>query len=193
MNLLKCLTFALLIVISACSRTPLQPALPAKDTDLTTIQHWQLRGKIGLRGTDFAESAYINWQQCIDNFTAQLNGPLGTGSVRLTGNSDRTTITTADESFSTNSPQQWLFDHFGWQLPVMHLPYWLKGIPAPGLPHQPIEQGFEQLGWHILQLRHLSIERHLMPAKLIIQNPELKITLIIKDWQLSPNCQATPS
>ena len=193
MKAVKLLPVALLILISACSRTPLQPDIAVKDSDLRAIQDWQLKGKIGLRGPDFAESAYLNWRQCSERFMVQLNGPLGTGSVRLKGDTSQTTITTTDESFTTESPHQWLFEHFGWQLPVMHLPYWLKGIPAPGSPSLLLEQGFEQSGWHILLLRQMTTEHHLLPAKLIIQNPELKVTLIIKDWQLSPNCQVASS
>lgn len=193
MKVLKPLTFALLVLVSACSQTPLLPDLTGKGSDPSTIQHWQLKGKIGLRGPDFAESAYINWRQCSDRFTVQLNGPLGTGSVRLIGNANRTTITTPDDSYTTETPQQWLFEHFGWQLPIIHLPYWLKGLPAPGSSSYPLEQGFKQSGWHILKLRQMAIEKYFMPAKLIIQNPELKVTLIIKNWQLSPNCQVTTS
>jgi outer membrane lipoprotein LolB len=189
MRLATGFTLAFMLFIGACSTTPPRAIQPASVSANSVIQNWQIQGKIGLRGDDFAESAYINWQQCGEQFSIQLNGPLGSGAVRLNGNPQLTTIMTSNETIVTEAPERLLQQHYGWHIPIDSMLFWLRGLPAPNIHADMTDTGFIQNGWTVNYLRFLSAEDKQLPGKMIAQNPQLKITLIIKDWQLQPACQ----
>jgi outer membrane lipoprotein LolB len=180
----RLILIATLALLGACSSLQQQPP---KAEQPRQLHNWQLSGKLGLRGEQLAESAYIRWQQCDDNFAIKLNGPLGTGALHISGDSQLTQIRSKDQQISTPLPRQWLWQNYGWDLPLDYLPHWLQGLPAT--PDTQIDHhGFTESGWIISYPRWQQLDGYQLPAKIIAQHPKLKVTFIIKDWQLSPAC-----
>lgn len=158
------------------------------------LSHWQLSGKLGIRSQQKTQSAYLNWQQCGEFFDIRLSGPLGQGGARLKGSGQAVTLQTADNTSSASDPEQLLQQQLGWSMPISQLHYWVRGIPSPNQDYQrtPGNDGFEQAGWHISYQRLQKVGKLTLPAKAIASHPRLKLTLLLKNWQLDPDCSEKP-
>lgn len=191
---LQTLLVLVLLGLSACSSlqtttTPQQP-LAANQA----IEHWQLRGKIGIRDGQQANSAYINWSQCADAYDIKITGPLGQGAAHIYGDQHGATLENhQQQTFYAADPEQLLQQQFGWYFPVSQLVYWLRAIPAPDEPYHPNtdNHGFTQSGWQLNYPQFTNIDGFELPAKIIAKQPPLQVTLILKQWQLQ-HCGQTP-
>ncbi|WP_019529620.1 lipoprotein insertase outer membrane protein LolB [Dasania marina] len=185
-------TLSLLLLASACSHQP-QPegALwlsQAQQQANRGIQQWLIGGKIGLRSASDANTGYVNWQQCGEQFDIRLSGPLGQGAAHLWGNGQQAQLQTSEQLYSADNPEQLLAQQ-GWQLPVTQLLYWVRGLPAPGHAiSQQDHEGFSQMGWRVDYRQWLSLDGHSLPRKAVASHPQLKVTLLLKNWSLDAEC-----
>ncbi len=200
------LATALLILLNACSSTAPRPQAeqpPLLDShqhrqQLSQLQHWLLEGKIGLRHPDNSGSANLQWQQRADDYRIHLSGPLGQGASQLRGSSRGVTLEQAGQPTRyAASAEQLLTDSFGWQLPVSHLYYWVRGIPSPLSPIDQQQQAADgtlqqlrQSGWQLSYSRfspQITTDNQplYLPGKIVAQRDQLRLKLIIKRWQLT--------
>jgi outer membrane lipoprotein LolB len=163
-------------------------------------RHWQLRGKIGLRGPQLAESAYLNWRQCGPNYDLRLSGPLGQSVARIEGRDSQLTVAIAGrEPVTTAEPEQLLQQQLGWSVPIRALRYWVRAEAAPGggaellgPPQQP--QHLRQFGWQVDYLSYYTSATVALPAKLILHGGNnVRATLLISDWLLSDAVEDCPA
>lgn len=183
--------FIAAILISACSTTPQTPLVPTQLAENINIQNWYIKGKIGLKDGKEAHSAYLNWLQCGDNYDIRVTGPFGQGAAHLFGNDKLASLETADKQTShAHNAEQLLSRQLGWSFPVTELLYWLRGIPSPMLSYDVQDQltSFQQSKWQLSFPRLKNIDTYQLPTKIVASQDPLKITLIIKQWQLQPDC-----
>jgi outer membrane lipoprotein LolB len=187
----------LMALLQACS---LQPSIDTDQQPSTslaamannhTISQWRLSGKIGIRSQKQSETAYLNWYQCQDNFDIRLSGPLGQGAVHLSG--DNTLVhlqTSKGERYSAASAEQLMNQQLGWQLPIAELFYWVRGLPSPSGIAQVNDSGdgFKQSGWQLHFKNPTTQGQYTLPGKVIAIHPQMKITLILKQWDLDAEC-----
>lgn len=190
--LLFCCAIPLLVsgCISFDSRSS-APASMQQYANNAALVNWQLAGKVGIKADGQANSAYLNWTQCGDQYAIHLSGPLGSRAATLSGRPQWVTLTTPDQTIAAPSPESLLAEHLGWELPVSDLIYWVRGLPAPGsdVDAAPItEPGFTQNGWVIRYPRAKQVDNYTLPSKAIAEYPQLKITLLLKEWRLNPDC-----
>ncbi|MGK0442319.1 MAG: outer membrane lipoprotein LolB [Pseudohongiellaceae bacterium] len=183
---------SLSLILGGCSHTPPNNTglwlTPEQQQANQQIHHWQIGGKIGLRSEQSSDTGYLNWQQCNDDFEIRLTGPLGQGAAILYGNQNNVTLKTKEGTRKATSPEQLLAQQ-GWQLPVSQLKYWVRGIPAPQFDvTQQTSEGFTQMGWHVRFTQWQNIYNHRLPKKAIATHPELKVTLLLKNWGLKQEC-----
>lgn len=182
----------LLSLLQACSSLQTTPSPSARVFKANSaLQSWQLSGKIGIKTSQGADSAYLNWQHCGEHFVIRLNGPLGTGAAKLVGDDQQVTLFVSGETpVSAANAEQLLWQHFGWQLPVEQLRFWVVGIPSPKQTYRYQQLGFTQSGWTLSYPRQTVQQEYTLPAKASAQTEELHVTLILRDWQLQPDCYA---
>ena len=115
-------------------------------------------------------------------------GPLGQGSTIISGNPFGARLQNAEGDFISESPEQLVLDHTGWEIPINHLLYWIKGIPAPfGQPtitynqHGTVDT-MEQDGWALKYDRYGVALNQTLPQRIKISKNGLKVTLVIKQW-----------
>ena len=187
------------LLISACT-TLQQPSRDNASTGTSSleanrqIEQWQLSGKVGLRNGNQAHSAYLNWRQCGSAYDIRLTGPFGQGAAHLTGDDNYANLQTSDkQSFSASNPEQLLAQHFGWSLPINELLYWIRGVPSPQNDFQANNDlhGFSQQQWDVSYPKMTAVNQFQLPAKAVAERAPFKVTVLIKNWQLSPNCSAT--
>lgn len=196
----QCLAILLLsLLLASCagvSPTPktLEPATPAlswqqRQTLLSRLNQWNLKGKIGVQTTQDSGSASMNWQQNNNTYTFTLLAPLGAGSLTLNGQPGTVTMKTSDgKQASAASAEQLLADQWGWHLPVSYLKYWIRGLPVPHLPAQKEFDASHRLtqlvqqSWRIQFQEYMKIAALDVPSRLIITGPQIRVKIVIYQW-----------
>ncbi len=187
-------------LLGGCAQLNLQPETPlppgdswlAQQQRQQTLSHWQLSGKIGIRAPQENQSANLQWQQAADQYRIELSGPLGQGGAHIQGDSRGIQVDIAgEETLYAESAEQLMDNSLGWHFPISELLFWIKGIPAPDTPYRlQIEQNrlrtLEQNGWQINYLRYIQQGEYSLPSKLTILRDQLRITIVTKEWQLTP-------
>jgi outer membrane lipoprotein LolB len=150
-------------------------------------------GKLGIRTPEQSNSTRLNWQQLEEHFIISVTNFLGQSVATLTGSNDRVQLNIAGHgNYITDDPAALLQQELGWSLPFGVLNYWVKGIPAPDSQavYQLNEQGLlaslTQAGWQVDFSRYTLLESHHLPGKIRLQQGDIILTLLIKNWSLNP-------
>lgn len=196
-----------LLLLSSCSLWPTDPKgqQPANLQDwqqhqqqVSQLDGWQIRGKLGIQSTDNGGSGTLFWLQRQHYFDIRLAGPLGQGATRLTGRPGEVLLTSSQGQFQADSPEELLESQLGWRLPVSNLLWWVRGLPAPQQsspaqlqfnPHSRLQE-LQQDNWHIQYQDYVEYDGYWLPTRLMLQGQQLKLTLVIKEWQ--PRRLGTP-
>lgn len=157
---------------------------------ISEIDGWQISGKIGIRAPQDSGSGTLFWLQRQDYFDIRLSGPLGRGAARLTGRPDAVALEVAGQGhFEAESPEALVQAQLGWQLPVSNLLWWVRGLPAPDsrsrieLDDSGRLVSLHQDGWDVQYLSYEEKGGYALPSRIKLAGRDLKITLVIKDWQ----------
>lgn len=195
--------FFLIATISGCATThiptPSTEPIPAKpqqpwatrEQTLSRIQSWQLNGKIAVQTARDSGSATVDWIQRARQYTIGLVGPLGSNSLKLSGQPGRVTLVTADgKRVTANNPEQLLAKQWGFHVPVSYMNYWVRGLPVANVPSNTKFDAdnriseLSQQGWHVQYLGYTKKDGMDLPSKMSISSAELKVKIAIYDWKL---------
>ena len=191
--------FSLIAVLAGCAGfgAPVfseghgSPALwSAHKQQLTRLDGWQISGKVGIRAPKESGSATLFWLQRQDYYDIRLSGPLGRGAARLTGRPGSVLLEVANQGrYEAPTPEALFGLQLGWSLPVSHLVWWVRGLPAPGSKSRVTLNGdsrlanLEQDGWKIEYLSYVEQNGFWLPERVKLHGPDLDVTLVVKDWQ----------
>lgn len=171
------------------------PALWQSHKDhVSQLNGWEISGKIGLRaqrnGKTESASATLFWLQRQDYFDIRLAGPMGGGAARLTGRPGKVSLEAANQgSFQAESAEALLQQQLGWNLPISHLFWWVRGVPAgDSKSHLTLSSDsrlatLEQDDWTVEYLSYVEQNGYWLPERIKLHGANLDITLVIKDWQ----------
>lgn len=197
----RCIVVAILLAaLTGCATTRDAVDLPPIDswqarTDVLGQLHaWEFKGRIAVKAGEDGFNARYNWLQDGDAFEARVAGPLGIGTVRITGDGRGVTLTDKDgvdaRLDDVESELQW---RYGWTIPVESLRYWALGIPDPAVPGavELDEQNrllrLEQRGWFIQISRYAEGGGQPMPRVLTAENQDTRVRLVIDRWKFFEN------
>ena len=159
-------------------------------TQIAAIDGWQISGKVGIRAPQDSGSGVLFWLQRRDYYDIRLSGPLGRGATRLTGREGDILLEVANQGrYRAESPEALLEEQIGWRLPVSHLLWWIRGLPAPDsksrltLNTDSRLARLEQDGWRVEYADYQQQNGYWLPQRLKLFGENLDITLVIKDWQ----------
>ncbi|MBO3275027.1 lipoprotein insertase outer membrane protein LolB [Pseudomonas schmalbachii] len=162
----------------------------AHKTQIATLDGWQIDGKVGIRAPKDSGSGTLFWLQRQDYYDIRLSGPLGRGAARLTGREGAVTLEVAGQGrFQAESPEALLEEQLGWRLPVSHLLWWVRGLPAPDsrsrltLDSNSHLAQLQQDGWQVEYSNYSEQNGYWLPEKLKLRGQDLDVTLVIKAWQ----------
>ncbi|MFC6671315.1 lipoprotein insertase outer membrane protein LolB [Marinobacterium aestuariivivens] len=190
-------TLMLALILAGCSTFKPQTPMPGSGSwedyqrRALALETWALDGKIGIRTGQDSHSARLQWQQRPGDYRILISGPLGQGGALIEGSDQGVIIDVAGEGrYRASSPEGLLQELLGWSFPVQQATYWVRGLPAPGLPYSP---GFrenrletlEQGGWLIHYSGYSQQGDPGLPERIRLRRADLTITVIIKDWELS--------
>jgi outer membrane lipoprotein LolB len=199
--------------ITGCETVPLKrtPSQPQKEAlshlvaQAIDLQHWSIQGKMGIRTEETAHSIQLWWNQQGEDFQLQLTGPFGAGSATIEGNQAFLTLKTGKDTFLETTPEALFQRLFGWQVPISHVFWWVKGSPVPDIPAAQVtwdEQNqlasLSQAHWKVQFSKYQPVnspqpnkEPSLgpqpskeLPHKITIEKEDKKLTILIHAWQI---------
>ena len=191
-------SLALIVFLSACATgTKTMHAGSASDIwlarqqQLSQLTHWQLKGRIGFVSASDSGSASLYWKQSNNSYELKIVAPLGMGSVIVVGDKNGVILQSSEGEMNyAEDAQSLIWQRTGWVIPMGSLRHWILGLPSPGEDYQLDENGrisaIENEPWQVQYHRYQQVTDYELPRKLQIENPDIKIKLVIKDWQLRP-------
>lgn len=156
------------------------------------IKVWEIRGRLGVQTEKTGGSADIIWKQSEQEYSIHLIAALGAGSYLIMGNDEFADVRFPDGRKETiDNVDQVFLSTLQVDLPVTAIRYWLRGLPAEGLPVKNInwnDKGLihrlEQSGWNV-EMKKYTGAKILMPHNIYLtrdDNPELDIRLVLRQW-----------
>ncbi len=193
------LVFSLIALLTGCAGLTSKEALEgegdaqswqAHKQRISSLDAWQINGKVGIRAPKDSGSGTLFWLQRQDYYDIRLSGPLGRGAARLTGRPGEILLEVANQGrYQAASPEQLLQDQLGLNLPVSHLLWWIRGLPSPdsksrlNLDGQSHLAQLSQAGWYVEYLSYAEQNGFWLPERIKLSGYDLQVTLVIKDWQ----------
>lgn len=196
------LVFALFL--SGCASHPKTP-IPAisknwskHQAQILAATHWQATAKLGIKVPNDGGSANLQWQQHNTEYQIALNGPLGLGKMIIQGKPGNVSFLQGENPPQlAKTAEELITKNTGWHIPVTQLAYWVRGLPAPqakvtrhSLNSQGLLGELEQMGWQVIYGDYLNVsnktgETIALPARITATYKEVKLTLVIREWQLN--------
>ena len=181
--------WCLVLMLSSCSIVPKEPEVQYSklaSEHLYKLESWSFEGRLALTGKNDSWSANINWEHKPNDEKIKLSGPLGQGATVIQLTSDLVTIDRGDgQAQSSIQPEQFINQQLGMFVPVHSLRYWVLGLPEPTSAFVETATGFKQAGWFIDYKQMQPVHDHSMPHKITVTNEQVKLKLIIDQWNLN--------
>ncbi|HDZ55916.1 MAG TPA: outer membrane lipoprotein LolB [Pseudomonas xinjiangensis] len=188
----------LILTISACSNLHQRETLDfggdpaawqAHRQSIEPLQNWTLQGKLGMRSPQESGSGTLFWLQREGDYDIRLSGPLGRGATRIVGDDQTVTLEMAGrDPVQAASAEELLEQQIGWRLPVDHLLYWVRGLPAPDNPSR-LQLDTEsrlarlsQAGWTVEYSRYQTVGDLELPQRMQLSGYDVLLTLVVTRW-----------
>ncbi len=188
----------LAIILPACVSSPAikPPADSASQAlnkshlqHIAEIQHFSLKGRIGVQTEGKGFSGGLQWQHQASNDDISLYSPLGGQVVSIQKTPEQVTLQDANgNSISASNAEALTQTALGWQLPLTGLADWSLGRPASS----PIQnsswdaQGqlttLSQDGWNIEYQNYSEQHGYLLPGKIILKSEKVNLKLLVESW-----------
>lgn len=190
-------SFALLLLAGCASQSPVDESgrqagqWERQQAEVEAFDNWTLVGKAGLRTPQENVSANLDWNQTPHYFRMLISGPFGGGRNVLEGREGRFSLSNSDGRFEAETPEALMEEQLGWSLPVSAMPDWVRGLPGEHDSYQleTDELGFPshlaQDGWEIDYRDWEQFEGMWLPRRLIMNYDDVRITLVVNQWQAS--------
>ncbi|MFY0664441.1 MAG: outer membrane lipoprotein LolB [Natronospirillum sp.] len=191
------LLILVLFFLAACSARPpepvdqaamLTPWLEHRDK-MRALESWTVQGRVGARTGSEGANFNVYWQQQDTDYNIRLSGPLGQGGASISGGFGWAELRTSDDVFYAQSLDELLSETTSLELPLHHLQYWMRGIPAPGtragikLNSDALLEQLEQYGWSVqYESYHADTQ---LPHRFNIRFEDNSARIIISSWELT--------
>lgn len=155
-----------------------------RQTRLSAIADWELRGQLVIDSGDSRERARVVWTQQGEQLSLTVRpSVVGLGSFRIAGDASRLVIEGRGETQVLEDPEIDLYDRIGWWLPVASLENWLLGQPDPAYPAA-IDRGpagtlarLRQRDWQLSYEAYQLADGLLVPRTVTLTHERLELRL----------------
>ncbi len=198
-----------LLLVFATGCTTIETAIESVDLDvyrahaetLSSVDRWNLRGRISVRAGSKGEIGRILWVRNGDAHQLELYGNFGSRRIRIVQDSDGVLLEdTQGKKIIGSSIQAVLEQRTGQSLPVESLTYWLVGAIDPNFASVNVWDvegrliSIQQAGWTVEFSKYRGVGSNQLPTRLNIvadtdtataQESDEKIEeirIVISDW-----------
>ena len=179
----------LLAALAGCTTlTPVSP--PAPPLVQAFIPSFEISGRISVRHENDGFSGNLHWRHVLDEDEFVVQTPFGQGVARVTQNSQGATLQMADgQVLHAPDAESLTQQALGFRLPLGGLPRWVQAqaVSADAVKRHNDDGtlGFlNEQGWQIEYLAYQTLGSAILPGKFSMENTDLKLRLIIDDWQV---------
>lgn len=173
------------LLLTACSNLDTSPPPMS-----ASGESWHARGRFSYQADDMSESGNFDWRQSGNQYQVRLYGPLGMGTVRITGEPGTVRIQTADQDISSDQPLSLMYHMTGLAIPLNSLPHWLLGAPAGNnassrrLNPDNTHAGFVEHGWRLNYPGYQdSLAGKKVPEELQASKDSVQLRLLIRSFE----------
>lgn len=160
-------------------------------TPPTDKLEWDMQGAVSIQNHGQTQMGSFRWQQVNDRYAINFFGPLNLGAIGIAGTPRQVVLNKPTGSYSAPNAEALMQQQLGWYLPVSNLYYWMRAIPAPGIPNKQKRDTtgklrvLQQQGWQIRYLAFDENDRQDLPRSVVLENQSLRVKLVIKSWTFS--------
>jgi outer membrane lipoprotein LolB len=180
-----------LAAISGCA-SPLAPS-----AKMERAPPFDVLGRVLVSYDGRAFSANVRWNHAPDADEIWLMTPTGQALAHMLEDAGGATLTAADRSQYRAARVELLTKQaLGWEMPVAHLQYWIRGVPSPDDSGDILERDaagkikrLAQDGWRIAYEYYPASENDGLPRRMEVVGPAQSMRLVIDTWRREP---ATP-
>ena len=205
---LRAFALALLVpvLLVACVARPVRPSLPpgqvaaaelrqgAREQRLRQQPAWSLVGRIAVSTDGNGGSGRIEWRQDGAGFQVALSAPVTRQSWRLSGDATQARLEGLEGGAREGSdPRQLLVEATGWDIPVVALADWVRGLRSSKLEPALIVYGADgrpaqivQGGWQVDYVwpDASSVgDGEVMPTRVDAQQGGARVRLLVDQWR----------
>jgi len=161
---------------------------------IANIQHFSLKGRIGVQTQGKGFSGGLHWQHDTSDDDIALYSPLGGQVASINKSATQITLIDANgNSFSANDAETLTQSALGWQLPLTGLADWSLGRPAGYTTQNSTlhnstwdELGLlttlHQDGWKIEYQNYSEQNGYLLPSKIFLKSDKVNLKLLVESW-----------
>lgn len=186
------LALFLLAALPGCALLPIPapPSTAVAPPASAELRQFRISARVAVKSGEQGFSGTMRWLHSEAADDMLFLSPLGQGVARLERDAAGVTLTTADQrSWRAPDAESLGSEVLGWQVPLKGLPHWVVGRPAPQGPAE-AERGADgllsrlrQQGWQTDYLGYKAVQNVSLPARLVLQNDDLEIRLVIDGWE----------
>ncbi|MGB5305384.1 MAG: lipoprotein insertase outer membrane protein LolB [Gammaproteobacteria bacterium] len=185
----------LVLLLTGCAAVPVTETARSGRTYSpahAAVENWSFNGRVSLQRGEEGWHAGLTWQEHSGAYRLKVIAPLGQEAFQLTGGTAAGVVlqTAAGQRYMAPDADRLLAETTGWDLPVSGLRYWVRGMPAPNTDSTITTDGqarlvrLSQSGWDINYIKYQLVDGDYWPAKLHLSAADVKVRLIIDQWQL---------
>jgi len=194
-SIILCCSAAL--YLSGCATIPPPQELPSTSlkiqqehlASLASIQHFSLKGRLGVVTNPHGFSGGIDWQHLIANDNIEVYSPLGGKVASIAKTPSEVTLTTQDgHSIKANDAETLTEMALGWRLPLSGLSDWALGKPTNSKIDAATwdENGrlttLKQSGWDISYENYADSNGFFLPNKIVLKSEKVNLKLLVEKW-----------
>lgn len=186
----------LLVFLSACAQAPVEnrriPSWDARMDELMGMETWNLKGRIAVRTRDESGSGSLHWTQRRDEYDLRVIAPFSGRVYELSGAAGTVSLRAPDNRvLQAGDAESLLQQAAGWRFPVSEMVFWIRGLPAPSLQVDRLlldgdnrVSELSQGGWSIRYKRYIGVNGISLPARLDLENEQVRVRLSVREWNL---------
>ena len=197
---LNILFLFVVVLLGGCVAMPSMPDLDVDNESLgllhqkqlALLESWEFKGRVAIKGGKQNGSAFLLWHQHQNRFDLRLSGPLGRQVMHAWGDEQGVSVDLPKQkTIQVKNISELIDQNTGWQIPVNHFRYWVKGAFAPGdfSGYQMDTKGrlkeLNQAGWNIVFKRYLTVNHVDLPGKIYLSREPYELRMVINHWKFN--------
>lgn len=191
MRLALCAVLLLGGCVSQSGLPPEPASWPERRAHFQALADFDLKGKMALARAGDGFNGRVNWRQRGEQFELRLSGPLGAGSVTLSGDTRGVLLDGPDGQRRFADPAAAAAGELGVAIPLTALRYWVLGVPEPfRAADETVDaqlgrlDALRQHGWDIAYLGYAEWDGRVLPRKLELRHDDARLRLVISRFEL---------
>lgn len=186
---MRWLVFLGLALLGACATLSPAPGVRPAHPESAPFA---MNGRISIDNHGERHSAGLHWTHGDHSDEILLLTPLGQTAARVYRDDGIATLDDGSKHYQDADVESLMQQVLGWHLPLAGLHQWVLGLPAADTPAQIERDGdgriavLRQDGWETDFLRYADSKPDSLPARLQLIHGDLKVQLLIDEWQWNP-------